>query len=248
VNGVTLALVAQAQTANTLVTGDEVSAFQGTGQTSSVGFGDSLRNGTTYTSSESGSYARDSYGNQALLQESLGAGWEPVSHATDFLVTSIEQGDSTTLAQAGQVTDAHAGTVGSANQIDLSSLGFDTTAGSTNQWANRDVGVGIGRLNVRESWGNDQMYSSMQGGDAFGNANAQSTASQASTTGVGTQTSAIRNAWAIQSLESLDSRHFILRVQAVATGGPAGLRVFQGTQSALYAAEDVSVPLPACGN
>jgi len=247
VNAVTLALVAQAQSQDTIVVGDQLATFHGTNQQSSVGFADSLRNGTAYTTSESGFYARDSYGDQQFLQQGLAElGWEPVSHATAFLSATSERGDISGLSQSGQVTDGFVGTQGSFGHDTWTTSGFDSTAADTSLWGNRDVSMGIGRLNVRESWGKDQAYSSFGGADQLGTSHAQTTSTQASTTGVGSQTNAIRNAWAIQALDSLDSRHFILRVQALATADSAGLRVFQGTESALYAASDVAIALPGC--
>lgn len=250
VNAVTLALVAQAQSAQTIALGDNLSSFHGTGQQSAVNVADSSRNGTTYTASESGSFARDSYGDQALLQENLAAaGWspEPVSFATDFLSATTQQGDTSALSHAGRVTEGHSGSLASLGSQDSIVSGFDTTGAGTSSWANRAVDTGIGRLNVRESWGNDQAFTSNQGIDSIGAWNSQAGATQASTTGVASETSAVQSAWALQALDSLDSRHFILRVQAVASAGPAGLRVFQGTESALYATSDVSVALPSCG-
>ncbi len=250
VNAVTLALVAQANSAQTIALGDDSSTFHGTEQHAAVNVADSLWNGTSFTSSESGSYARDSYGDQALLQESLAAaGWspEPVSYATAFLSSTTEQSEMAAISHAGRVTEGHTGTLDSLSAGNSAISGFDATGVETNAWANRLVDTGIGRLNVRESWGKDQAFGSQQGVDAIGGWQSQTGSAQASTVNVASETNAIQSAWAIHALDSLDSRHFVLRVQAVASGGPAGIRVFQGTESALYAASDVSVALPACG-
>lgn len=249
VNAVMMALVAQAQSQDTIVVGDQIAAFHGTDRQSSTGFTDTFRNGTAYTTSESGFYARDSYGDQQLLQQSLAeAGWEPVSHATAFLTASAEQGDISSLSRAGRITDGFSGTQAFTGNDTSSATVFDSTAADTSLWANRDVSAGIGRLNVRESWGKEQAFSSLNGADLLGTSNAHTTSAQASTTGVGSQTSTLSSAWAIQALDSLDSMHFVLRVQALATADSAGLRVFQGTESALYAASDVAIALPGCGN
>lgn len=251
VTGSMATLLSRLSTSDTSVAGDNASVFSETGQSAAVGTSDAFRNGTSWTTSESGSYARDSYGDQTLLADSLAAaGWspEPVSHiAAPLVASSLDANQSSVGVERGATA---AGVGESANgSFANGSLGtFDQAAGDSSLWANRSVDTGIGRLNVREAWGSDNAFASQQGADAINAFGNNAVSSQGATNSSFTAQQSIEDALAFSALDTLNSRHFVLRLQGEAVGGAAGVRVFQGTESLLFATEDAVVSLPACGN
>lgn len=249
VSGNMARLLSRLSSSDTLVSADNASVFQGTGKSAAVGTTDAFRNGTSLTTSESGSFARDSYGDQALLADSLAAaGWEPVSLSVAPLVaSSLDANQSSVGTERGAAVSGFGDSaIGSfANE----SLGaFDQAAGDSSLFANRSVETGIGRLNVREAWGAGTGFASQQGANAIGAFGNNAVSSQGATNSSFTAQQSIENALAFSSLESLNAQHFVLRMQALAIGGTAGVRVFQGTESLLFATEDAVVSLPTCGN
>lgn len=251
VNANIASLLSRVSSSNTFSAGDNASVVQNSNQAGAVGASDSFRNGTWLTTSESGSYARDSYGDQALLADGLAAaGWaqEPIATTIAPLTASsldanqssvgIERGANTTGFGDIQNGSFANGTIGS----------FDNAVGDSSLFANRSVETGIGRLNVREAWGADNAFASQQGADAINAFGNNATSSQGVASSSYTAQQSIDNALAFSSLASLNGQRFVLRMQAIAAGGAAGVRVFQGTESLLFATEDAAISLPACGN
>lgn len=251
VNANIASLLSRASSSNTAIAADNASVVEGSNQAGAVGASDSFRNGTWLTTSESGSYARDSYGDQALLADSLAAaGWaaEPVANTIAPLTASSLDANQSSVGVERGATTAGFGEIQNGSFANESLGSFGNTAGDSSLWANRSVETGIGRLNVREAWGADNVFASQQGANAtsaFGN-NASATQGVASSSYTAQQS--IDNALAFSSLSSSNSQRFVLRMQAIAAGGAAGVRVFQGTESLLFATEDAAISLPGCGN
>lgn len=227
--------------------GADTSIFQGTNQSS--GTADAIRSGISGTSHDSGFYARDSYGDQALLRDSLaGAGWgtEPVAASGLPLVRSSVEGSQTVLDGAGGLSSSAYGENLNGFYAADSLRNFGASLDQTDGYASRSVESGIGRLNVRESWGQDSAFGQSLGSDGFSAFGSQSGIAGGAATSSYSSQQAIADTVAYSSLDSLNQSHFILRVQAEALGSSAGVRVFQGTESLLFASEDASVSLPAC--
>lgn len=249
--GSTLAsMLSRTFASDTAVAGSDTSILHGTNQNSAVSTADAIRNGTAATSHDSGFYARDSYGDQALLQDSLAAaGWgtEPVASSALPLVSRSVEGSQTVLdGQGGLQTSTYGEDLNGFYATD-SLRNFGATLDESNGFANRSVETGIGRLNVRESWGQDTAGSQVFGSDALGAFGAQSVSTQGASGASYTAEQAIADTVAYSSLDSLNRSHFVLRVAAEAVGSAAGLRVFQGTESLLFATEDANIALPGCG-
>lgn len=247
-------LLSQAFASASLVAGDNLTALSSSGQNASVLANDANRNGTSYTVSESGSYARDTYGDTALLADSLagagysGLGGESVAQTWAPLVASSLDGSQITTSLDRGATNSAFGDASQGSYGGTALGAFDNAARDSNLWANRAVETGIGSAHVREAWGKNDVLASQNGADAtsaFGN-NASATQGSSNASYLAQQ--AIQNAVAFSALDSLSSRHFVLRIQAQALGGAAGVQVFQGTESQIYATEGATVALPACGN
>lgn len=249
VTGSVASLLSSAFVSDGLMASDNVTSVASANQTGAVSTNDALRNGTSLTTHESGSFARDSYGDQALLADSLAAaGWEPISTTVAPLVASSLDGTESIAAVDRGVASGGFST-GESNSFGVTGSGsLDSAVLDATGWAAKSVDTGIGRLNVREAWGSDSVLASQQATNGFGSFGNATTASQGASSSVYTAEQSIQNAVAFSALDTLSSQHFVLRIDAVSMGGAAGLRVFQGTESLLFATEDASVVLPACGN
>lgn len=250
ISGTTASLLGLSSSSETSVLADDMGSLHQSNQTASVGSQDAILNEALLTTSDSGFYARDMWGDQALLADSLAeAGWapEPIAQVSLPWVAASYESNETTILREG--ADSNAGffdTAAGMTGMDAIT-GFDSAAEDSTLWSSKSVEAGIGRLNIREAWGGDSTLASQSGVDsvnAFTNAAAVSTGAQS--TGYVAEQS-IANALSFSALGELGSQRFVLRLSAQAIGNAAGLRVFQGVESALFAVEEASILLPGCG-